>query len=225
MFEFLTTTNQNIDFWAIIFNIAFAFILALIIAWVYQKTHKGLSYSQSYVFSLIVLSPLASIIMMVIGTALIRAVALLGAFTIIRFRTAVKDTKDITFILFVLIVGMAVGTNNYAIALIGTIMICLIVYFLSKVNFGSIHRQDYVLSFSLDKEKVLPEVYESIFKKYLKSYDLLNVNTRQEGRIMDLVFNLRILSGINLNNFIKELSAVSGLEKVNLIMAKNDIEY
>lgn len=208
-----------------VLNIGLAFILALIISWIYQKTHQGLSYSQSYVFSLVLLCALASVIMMVIGNVLIRAVALLGAFTIIRFRTAVKDTKDITFILFSLIIGMAVGTGSYSIALIGTIMICLIVYFLSKINFGSIHRYDYVLTFSLDKDKTLSDAYESIFRKYLKNYDLLNINTRDEGRVVDLTFNLRILSGIDLNKFIGELSGISGLEKINLTMAKNDIEY
>lgn len=225
MFDFLTAADQNINFWTIVLNIALAFVLALIISWVYQKTHRGLSYSQSYVFSLVILCTLASVIMMVIGNVLIRAVALLGAFTIIRFRTAVKDTKDITFILFSLIIGMAVGTNNYVIALVSTIMICLIIYFLSKIKFGSIQRHDYVLTFSLDKEKTSADIYEPIFRKYLKNYDLLNINTRQEGKIMDLTFNLRILSGVDLNKFIEELSAVSGLEKVNLIMAKNDIEY
>lgn len=225
MFDFLSANQGNVDFLTVVLNIALAFVLALIISWVYQKTHRGLSYSQSYVFSIVILCTLAVVIMMVIGNVLIRAVALLGAFTIIRFRTAVKDTKDITFILFSLIIGMAVGTNNYIIALVSTVMISLIIFFLSKINFGSIHRHDYVLTFSLDKGKTSPDIYESIFRKYLKSYDLLNINTRQEGKIMDLTFNLRILSGVELDKFVEELSAVAGLEKVNLIMSKNDIEY
>lgn len=224
MFNFLLA-NQNIGFWTIVFNLALAFVLALIIALVYKKTHKGLSYSQSYVFSLVILCILATVIMMVIGNVLIRAVALLGAFTIIRFRTAVKDTKDITFILFSLIIGMAVGTHSYLIAMISTAMICLIIYFLNLINFGSIHRHDYILSFSMEKEKTSPEIYESIFRKYLKSYDLLNINTRQEGKIMEITFNLCFLVGADLNRFIEELNTISGLERVNLIMAKNDIEY
>lgn len=224
MFNFLFA-NQNISFWMVIFNIAFAFVLALFISWVYQRTHRGLSFSQSFIISLVILAPLASIIMMVIGNVIIRAVALLGAFTIIRFRTPVKDTKDITFILFCLIIGMAVGTNNYIIALAGTIMVCLIIYLLSKINYGSIRHYDYILTFSLDKEKTSTEVYESVFRNYLKSYELLNINTREQGRVVDLSFNLRFLTGANLNRFVGDLSAIAGLEKVNLIMAKNDIEY
>lgn len=224
MFEFLFA-NQNVSFWGLVFNLVFAFILSLVIAFVYKKTHRGLSYSQSYVFSLVILTILASVIMMVIGNTLTRAVALLGAFTIIRFRTAVKDTKDISFILFALISGMAVGTNNYAIALISVIVISLVVYVLTKINFGSIQRHDYVLTFSFNKQKMPAEAYEVVFKKYLKAYDLLNINSRESGKIMDLTFNLRFLAGVNPSEMIGELSALSGLEKVNLIMAKNDIEY
>ena len=224
MFNFLTA-NQNISFLAIVFNIALAFVLALIIAWVYQKTHKGLSYSQSFVLCLTFLCPLASVIMMVIGNVLIIAIALLGAFTIIRFRTAIKDPKDVSFILFSLIVGMGVGTNSYLIAIVATLMICLIIYFLYRINFGTIQRQDYTLTFSLDKEKAPSDVYEPVFRQYLKSWDLLNINTRQEGKIMDLTFTLRFLSGVRVDKFIEELSAISGLGNVNLIMTKNDIEY
>jgi uncharacterized membrane protein YhiD involved in acid resistance len=224
MFDFLSA-NQNIGVGMILLNIGLSFALSLLIAWIYQKTHRGLSYSQSLVVGLVLLCVLASIIMMVIGNVLIRAVALLGAFTIIRFRTAIKDPKDVSFILFSLIIGMAVGTGSYAIGVVSTVMISLIAYILNRINFGSGRRHDYVLTFSLDKEKAPSDVYEPIFEKYLKSYDLLNINTREEGRIIDLTFNLKFLNGVKADKLIEELSVITGLKNVNLIMAKNDIEY
>ena len=153
MFDFLSVSQgTTIGINMIIFNIIISFALAIIISWVYQKTHKGLSYSQTFVVGLVILCTLSSVIMMVIGNVLIRAVALLGAFTIIRFRTAIKDPKDVSFILFSLTVGMAIGTGSYNIGIVATIMISLIIYFLDKINFGSIHKHGYVLTFSLDKE-------------------------------------------------------------------------
>lgn len=224
MFDFLSA-NQNIGLGIILLNIGLSFALSLLIAWIYQKTHRGLSYSQSLVVGLVLLCILASVIMMVIGNVLIRAVALLGAFTIIRFRTAIKDPKDVSFILFSLIIGMAVGTGSYAIGVVSTVMISLIAYILNRINFGSGRRHDYVLTFSLDKEKAQSDVYEPVFEKYLKSYDLLNINTREEGRIIDLTFNLKFLNGVKADKMIEELSVITGLKNVNLIMAKNDIEY
>ena len=226
MFDFLSASQGvTIGINMIVFNIIMSFALAMIISWIYQKTHKGLSYSQTFVIGLVILCTLSSVIMMVIGNVLIRAVALLGAFTIIRFRTAIKDPKDVSFILFSLIVGMAIGTGSYNIGIVATIMISLIVYFLDKINFGSITKHDYVLTFSLNKEKTHSDVYESVFKKYLKFNDLLNINTKQEGEIMDFTFNIKFLSNIKIDNFIKELSSIDYLINVDLIATKNDIEY
>ncbi len=226
MFDFLSTSQGvTIGVDMIVFNIAMSFVLSLIISLIYQKTHKGLSYSQTFVISLVILCTLSSVIMMVIGNVLIIAVALLGAFTIIRFRTAIKDPKDVSFILFSLIVGMAVGTGSYHIGIVATIMISLIVYFLDKINFGSITKHDYVLTFSLNREKAHSDIYESLFKKYLKFNDLLNINTQQEGEIMDFTFNIKFLSNVKVDNFIKELSSLDYLNNVDLIATKNDIEY
>jgi len=225
MLDIFSTNVQDLSLGTVVLNLALAFVLSLMIAFVYQKTHKGLSYSQTYVVSLVILGILSSVIMMVIGTAVVRAVALLGAFTIIRFRTAVKDTRDITFILFSLITGMAVGVNNYPVAVVSAVLISLIVFLLDKINFGSINRYDYILTFSLDKEKTSSDVYESVFRQYLKKYDLLNINTRNGGQVIDLTFNLRVLLNVDLNKLVADLISITGIEKVNLIMAKNDIEY
>lgn len=217
--------SQSLDLLTILFNVALAFGLAVIIAAVYQKTHRGLSYSQSFVISLVILCILAAVIMMVIGNVIVRAVALLGAFTIIRFRTAVKDTKDITFILFALIVGMAAGTLNYLIAMVSTIFISLVVFFLDKINFGSTRRYDYVLSFAADRNRVLPENYETIMRKYLKKYELLNMGVRQAENLLEVTFSLHMASGMNPRTFIEELNSLDGLSDVQLIRAKNDVEY
>ena len=178
MFDFLSASQgvtMGIDM--IVFNIIMSFALAMIISWIYQKTHKGLSYSQTFVIGLVILCTLSSVIMMVIGNVLIRAVALLGAFTIIRFRTAIKDPKDVSFILFSLIVGMAIGTGSYNIGIVATIMISLIVYFLDKINFGSITKHDYVLTFSLNKEKTTAvKGRASELEDEFRQQRLLNIN-------------------------------------------------
>ena len=119
----------------IVLNIVVTFVLSFVIALVYKKTHKGLSYSQSFVFTLVLMSVIVSVVMMIIGNSLARAFGLLGAFSIIRFRTAVKDTKDTGYIFFALAIGMAVGTGSYNIAVVGTILILLVILILDKINF------------------------------------------------------------------------------------------
>lgn len=209
----------------IVINLLLTFGLAFVIAWVYKKTHKGLSYSQSFVFTLVVMSVIVAMVMMVIGNSLARAFGLLGAFSIIRFRTAVKDTKDTSYIFFALAVGMAVGTGNYLIALIGTVLVLLMILTLDKFNFGSIKNHEYLLSFIVTHEAGAGSSFESIFKKYLKNSMLLNINSKQDGKASEMTYHITFSDETKSDVFVKDLSGMAGVEKVHLITSKEDVEY
>ena len=79
----------------IIFNLILSFFLGLLISFVYKKTHKGMSYSQSFMITNIFLAVIVCLVIMTIGNSISRAFALVGALSIIRFRTVIKDPKDI----------------------------------------------------------------------------------------------------------------------------------
>jgi uncharacterized membrane protein YhiD involved in acid resistance len=111
-------------------------LLSLVIAWVYKTTHRGLSYSQSFQFSLVLLGMLGAVVMMVASGSLLRAIGILGAFSLIRFRTAIKDPKDMAYILFVLSVGLAMGAQMYALAVMTTVLVSIVILILSWMNFG-----------------------------------------------------------------------------------------
>ena len=93
-------------------NMALALALGLLASVVYRATHKGLSYSQSFTLTIVFVTLVVAVIMMVIGSSLARAFALVGALSIIRFRTVVKDTKDTAYVFYGLALGMAAGTSN-----------------------------------------------------------------------------------------------------------------
>ena len=122
---------------SIIINLTLAFILGVIVSLIYKKTHKGLSYSQSFMVTNIFVAVIVCMVIMIIGNSIARAFALVGALSIIRFRTVVKDTKDTAFIFWSLAVGMASGTGSYFLALSGTFIISIIALILHKTNFGS----------------------------------------------------------------------------------------
>ncbi|HLC18151.1 MAG TPA: DUF4956 domain-containing protein, partial [Thermodesulfobacteriota bacterium] len=136
----------------IVVNICLAIALGLIVAWVYRYTHKGLSYSQSFVLTLVFVAVIVSSVMMIIGNSLARAFALVGALSIIRFRTVVKDTKDTAYVFFSLAVGMASGTSNYYIAVITTGVISVLAIILHTINFGALYKSEFILRFLYDKD-------------------------------------------------------------------------
>src|SRR3989338_8792966 len=208
----------------IVLNIVLTFVLAFIIALVYKKTHKGLAYSQSFVFTLVFMSVIVSVVMMVIGNGLARAFGLLGAFSIIRFRTAVKDTKDTGYIFFAIAIGMAVGTNNYEIAVIGTVLILFMLFVLDKTNFGSIKKHEYLLSFVVSHEGETGS-FESVFTKHLNNSMLLNINSKQDGKASEMTYHVSFTDEKSKEQFVKELSGLAGVTKVHLITSKEDVEY
>ena len=97
----------------ILINLVLSFILGVLISLIYKKTHKGLSYSQSFMVTNIFVAVIVCMVIMIIGNSLARAFALVGALSIIRFRTVVKDTKDTAYIFWSLAAGMAAGTGSY----------------------------------------------------------------------------------------------------------------
>ena len=159
----------------ILINLTLSFILGVIVSIVYKKTHKGLSYSQSFMITNVFVAVIVCMVIMIIGNSLARAFALVGALSIIRFRTVVKDTKDTAFIFWSLATGMASGTGSYFLAISGTIILSIIAFILHKTNFGSIVKSEFILQFRINSsEKNLSESFIKIIQQYIKSNVLLN---------------------------------------------------
>jgi len=207
---------------AIIFlNIVLSFVLALIIAIVYQRTHHGLSYSRSYVESLVMMSVLAALAMMILGNNLVRALGILGVFTLIRFRTIIKDPKDATFLFFSLAVGMGVGTGNYSIAVIGTVCLVAIIWIMDRFSFGSVVRDGFLLTFVAEANY---NSYERIFPQHLRSYKLLQFKSRGENE-GEFYFSVSFRDGKRPQDLINELTREKTVKLADLITGKDAVEY
>ncbi len=222
---FNLTTGGNFSLIAIILNLVLTSVLSLVIASVYKATHKGLSYSQSFLFTLILVSVITTIAMMVIGSSLAIAFGLLGAFSIIRFRTPVKDAKDTGYIFFSLVEGMAVGTNNHTIAIVSTIFILIIVWMLYKTNFGALHKNEYLLVFTVDYQKQKPDSFAGLFEKYLKNSILLNISAKENTHTSEMVYSVSFINEDENTQLIKDLMEIDGVSDVRVISSKSDIEY
>lgn len=222
---FGATFGQTISIEYVLFNLLLAFALSFLIAWFYKKTHRGLSYSQSFILTLVLMSVIVTVIMMVIGSNLARAFTLLGAFTVIRFRTAVKETKDTGYIFLSLVVGMAVGTDNYLIAVVGTVFILLMIWFLDKINFGSMRSHEFLLSFLVRHEERDQTSFEQVFQQYLKSSMLLNITAKDSGRASGMTYSVTFRDESKTHDLIRELANLPGMSAVEVISSATDMEY
>jgi len=202
----------------VIGNIMVALICSFIISLVYRWTYRGTSYSVSFVNSIVSLAMITALVIMVIGNNLARAFGLVGAMSIIRFRTAVKDTQDIVFIFFSLLVGMAAGVGLHLIAIVGTTVICTTIFILTKTDYGTIKRQEFLLEFSFttsaEKEEEVP--YLPILRQYCKKFKLINVKSFGDGELLESSFYVNLKRKDKGEEFIQNLGQLEGINHVNL---------
>ncbi|MEE9268731.1 MAG: DUF4956 domain-containing protein, partial [Candidatus Krumholzibacteria bacterium] len=143
--DFQNIGQFNVAVSSVMGNILVALACSLVIALVYRMTYSGPGYSIVFVNSLVILAMITAVVIMVIGNNLARAFGLVGAMSIIRFRTAVKETHDIIFIFFALVIGMAAGVGYHAIAVTGTLFVSAIVLVLTKSSAVSPKQQEFLL--------------------------------------------------------------------------------
>jgi hypothetical protein len=209
----------------IVANICLAIALGLIVSLVYRYTHKGLSYSQSFVLTLVFVAVIVSSVMMIIGNSLARAFALVGALSIIRFRTVVKDTKDTAYVFFALAVGMAAGTSNYFIALLSTVLISLLAIVLHHLNFGALYKSEFILRLRYDREAGGDEGYMDAIGKFSKRSNLLHVEPSGDGRHITITYDIILKDDVSSEEFSSTVAKVTGVSEVTLIASKSDIDF
>lgn len=160
----------------IIYSLSISFICGVLISIVYRVTYKGPNYSRTFVSSLIVLTIITSLVLLVIGNNLATAFGLVGAMSIIRFRTAVRDVQDIVFIFFSLGIGMASGVGLYLVAVIGTIFICLVLLLLSNTNVFQTADVNYLIHITYKPNEINDEV-KKLLKSSTSSLKVVNVRS------------------------------------------------
>jgi hypothetical protein len=208
----------------IILSLLLAFILGQVLAWVYYFTHSGLSYSRSFVQSLILITVVVAMVMAVIGNSIITAVGLMGALAIIRFRNIIKDTRDVAFIFCSLVVGMAAGSQRYATAIVGTVILSSIAIYLYLTGFGSHLPHNGFLRFSLRGHVGPDHPVTAILKRFCGSFTLISVQDTGFGGPAEYAYQLMIRSAARNEQMMSELEKIAGIESVSLTMQEQLLE-
>jgi uncharacterized protein DUF4956 len=192
-----------------------AFVLGQLIAWVYQRTHAGLSYSRSFTQSLVLMNMVVALVMFVIGDSIVTAFGLIGALAIIRFRNVLKDTRDTVFVFFTLVLGMAVGSQRYLAAIIGTLALLSAAIYLHFVRFGTRGLFDGHLSFRLEGGDGA-STFVWVLKRFCRRYSSISV--RQGGGVTEYIFQIRLRDTHRTEELIHELQGVGGIGEVSLVL-------
>jgi len=203
-------------------NMAVALACGLLIAAFYGWTTGRPAHSRTFVSSLIALSLITAVVIMVVGNNLARAFGLVGAMSIVRFRTAVKDVQDIVFIFFSLAIGMAAGVGLAAVAFIGTTVIGLVLTAISHIQLSVQQQREYLLQLSYQTSDADQASYLPLLEQYCRRHQLINVKSYGEDDLLDLSFYIRLRDQDRSGELISALGRAEGVQNANLFL---DEEY
>lgn len=208
---------------SIILSLLLAFVLGQVLAWVYYATHSGMSYSRTFVQSLILITVVIAMVMAVIGSNIITAVGLMGALAIIRFRNIIKDTRDISFIFCSLVIGMAAGSQRYSIAIIGTVFLSLIALYLHLTSFGTHQPNNGFFRFRFAGRIGPDHPIPMILKRFCSSFTLISVQESTTGP-SEYAYRLMIRNAAKNEQMLSELEKIEGIEDINLTLQEQLLE-
>jgi len=203
---------------------ALAFGLSLAVGWVYRYTHKGVSYSQTFVQTLVILGVVVAFIMLIIGSNIARAFTLVGALSIIRFRNAIKETRDVGFVFLVMAVGMACGTRFYLLAVFMTVFLSAAIIAMHKLNLFAKEIRERILLVQLPAASDLESVFSALFRKRLDEFALISVETARDQELQEAVYSVVLRRRVDPAAFLEEVRAVNGGNKVSLVLGQQEID-
>lgn len=217
----LSTTFTLLDVAAVFF---LSLVLSLFIGWVYRATHRGVSYSQTYVHTLVLFGVTVAFIMLIIGTNLARAFTLVGALSIVRFRHAVKESRDVAFVFLVMAVGMACGTRFYMLATFGTLCLSGAVILMTKLDLFAKVIRERILIVRVPSELKYDEVFSEVFRTYLEEFSLISLETLGDGQLQEAVYSVVLKPRAETDRFIEAVRKANGNNKVTLVLGQQEID-
>ena len=209
---------------AMVLGLLLAFDGGHVIAWVYMFTHTGLSYSRSFVNSLVIMPIVVAMVMMVLSNNLVTAFGLMAVFAIVRFRNILRDTLDTTYVLGVIVVGMAAGTMKLATAIFGCLLLCAILSYLRLTSFGTRHRYDTIINLHWARPLSELDDLRHLLGRHSRKTVCASQRSHEGYEGTDLSYRLLMRDPNRLEDLLTELRGMQGVSRVTGLKAEEESE-
>lgn len=199
----------------IVFNLITTTLLALFIYFIYRRSFSGVIYSQSFNVTLVMVCIITAIVMMTIGSNMALSLGLVGSLSIIRFRTAIKEPRDIAFLFWAIAVGLAAGTGEYLIAIAGSLIISVLLLLFNRVIYNN-----YSYLLVLKGSDIESDLVTNILKEYKIPYKFRLKTTRRS--FQEATYEITLKS-ISTDRLIKSFNTIEGIEEVHIVSYNGEI--
>ena len=218
-------SSQSLSLQHVISAMLLAFVLTSVIAKLYQLTFQSLSYSRSFVHTLILGGMITCMVMMSMGDSLARGIGVLGALSLIRFRTVVRDPRDMMFLFAALGLGIACGAGMFAVAITGCALLSSVIVLLHWAPFATRRRYEAMLRFLVeaDNDDARTDV-DDILAECCGAYMLLAMREAVQGDLLEYSYQIRLIDPSYQVDLVKKLEALDAIAEVNLVMQRTTVE-
>lgn len=212
------------SFQALLLALLISFLCGQLLAWVYVFTHSGISYSRSFVVSLIVLPVLVALVLMVMSNNIITAFGLIAVFAVVRFRNVLRDTLDTCYVLGAIILGTAGGTQKFSSAVIGCAALSILFIFLWATASGTRHRFDLILNVKWMRSAAEIAALGRLLQRHCLRVHVANQHFGQGVEGIDLSYRLLLRNPARAAEMLQEIAALPGVERVSSVQAADESE-
>jgi uncharacterized membrane protein YhiD involved in acid resistance len=202
---------SNFSIVNIMIGLTLTLVITLVIYYVYKLTFTGVIYNQSYGITLLLLSLVTAMIIMTISSNVILSLGMVGALSIVRFRTAIKDPRDVAFMFWAIAVGIACGAGMFITAVIGTLFISIVMVIMTKTKY--VHTSHLLII------KYKTEVYTDI-EPLIKQVKYVMKSKMVSGGKVELVLELKKLK--QSTAFVDHISAIEGVDSAVIVRYTGD---
>lgn len=211
LFKYLTSgTSANVTLTKSLEIMIIGLILSAVIFMTYKITYSGVMYNRKFNVSLIMLTLITTMVMLVIGSNIALSLGMVGALSIVRFRTAIKDPRDTAYIFWAIVVGLCVGTQSYMIAAIGSLIICIVMAVFSFGKIGDDNRFLLIIRGDITKEE---EIVKCVFSEF-KNGQLRAKNSNNKN--LEIIYQIKLKKN-NDRDIVKKLYKIDGINTVNIV--------
>ena len=228
MFDSIFTTTDAetvLSLPGMLIALCVSFVLGLAIRLVYIKTQKNRQPSESFALTLVILPVVISVIILLVGNNVARAFSLAGAFSIIRFRSAPGNPKDITYVLLCMAVGLATGMGFVAYAVVVALILCAIMLLLELTKFGQSKGQVKTLKITIPEDLNYEHSFDDILAEYTQSSTLRKVRTMSLGSLFELSYSVTMKNDVSEKAFLDEIRSRNGNLNINLVLDAPSDEF
>ena len=207
--------NYSFDIQSVLFAFLVAIILGIYIAYISRR----FILSNDLTIVIAILPLLVTAVIMIVNGNFGASVAVLGAFGLVRFRSAPGSSKEIALIFFTMTIGLAIGMGFISLAILITLIVTCLFYVLEKSNFNKIQRSECKLRITIPEDLDYNGVFDDILVKYSSNYELERVKTSNMGTMFELRYNIILKDNSKQKEMIDEIRCRNG--NLQVMIAKN----